>query len=108
VQRRLKRNKLEIFHDILIEIQNESTLGKIRPTRIQQKCNMSYDKFVNNIQELEKRQLITSNCERCSDFTPLCITEIGRQYLEDYEKINNFLEKMKLDYFDEGDHLDEI
>lgn len=95
--RRLRRNKLEIFYDILTALDKESSYGEVKPTRIQQQCNMSYDKFSKNLKELEQRKLVIYN-------SPLKISEAGIQFLEDYGKINDFLTKMKLHYLIEGDN----
>ena len=89
--RRERRTKLEIFNDILIAIQKESSYGEVKSTRVQQKCNISYDKFSRYIDELRKRKLVTKN-------PPLCITDKGKQLLKDYRKIKGFLTKMKLEY----------
>ena len=87
---------MEIFNDILIAIQKESFYGEVKPTRVQQKCNISYDKFSKYVGELTKRKLITHD-------SPFSITDKGKQLLEDYGKIKDFLTKMKLEYLSEGD-----
>lgn len=92
--RREKRTKLEIFHDILNAIQEESSYGEIKPTKVQQKCNISYDKFSKYVDELTKRKLVVYN-------SPLCITDKGKQLLKDYGKIKDFLMEMKLEYLSE-------
>ena len=89
--RRERRTKLEIFNDILIAIQKESFYGNVKPTRVQQKCNISYDKFSKYVDELTKRKLITHD-------STLCITDKGKQLLIDYVKIKSFLTEMKLEY----------
>jgi predicted transcriptional regulator len=91
MQRKERRTKLKIFYDILTELKNESISGEIKPTRVQQKCNMSYDKFAKNIIELRSRKLI-------SDDQTFRITDRGIQLINDYNKINSFLTKMKLEY----------
>lgn len=96
MERRLKRSKLEIFHDVIESIEKESYGGEVIPTRVQQSCNMSYDKFSKQLDELKRKGLVT-------DKLPLDITEKGKKFLSDYGKIKNFLEKMKLEYLSEGD-----
>ena len=91
MQRRLRRNKLEIFYDILSSLDTEISSGNVKPTRVQQRCNLSYDKFSKNLKELEERKLVTTD-------STLKITKNGSEFLQDYEKINNFITKMKLDY----------
>jgi len=92
--RRERRTKLEIFNDILIAIQKESSYGEVKSTRVQQKCNISYDKFSRYIDELRKKKLISQN-------SPLCITNKGKQLVKDYRKIKGFLTEMKLEYLSE-------
>jgi predicted transcriptional regulator len=97
--RREKRTKLEIFHDILNAIQEESSYGEIKPTRVQQKCNISYDKFSKYVYELSKRKLIKHD-------SSLYITDKGKQLLKDYGKIKDFLTEMKLEYLSEENHYE--
>ncbi len=89
--RRERRTKLEIFNDILLAIQDESSNGIVKPTRVQQKCNMSYDKFSKYVDELTKRKLVTYD-------SSLCITDKGKKLLNDYVKIKSFVAEMKLEY----------
>ena len=89
-----RRTKLEIFNDILIVIKEESLYGEAKPTKVQQKCNISYDKFSRYIDELRKKKLISQN-------SPLCITNKGKQLVKDYRKIKGFLTEMKLEYLSE-------
>ena len=94
--RRERRNKLEIFNDILSTIQGESSSfdGEVKPTRVQQRCNISYDKFSRYLDEMKNRNLITREY-------PLYITYKGKRFLKDYEKIKGFLTEMKLEYLSE-------
>lgn len=87
---------MEIFNDILTAIQKESSYGMVKPTRVQQRCNLSYDKFSKYVDELRIRKLISPD-------SSLCMTDKGKQLLIDYVKIQGFLTKMKLDYVYEED-----
>ena len=89
--RRERRNKLEIYNDILIAIRDESQNGEVKPTRVQLRCNLSYDKFSNYLEELRRKDLITNS---------LAITPKGQKLLQDYERISQFIKKMQLDYVD--------
>jgi len=89
--RRERRNKLEIYNDILIAIKDESQNGEVKPTRVQLRCNLSYDKFSNYLEELRRKDLITNS---------LAITPKGQKLLQDYERISQFIKKMQLDYVD--------
>ena len=92
---REKRKKLEIYNDILQAIMDEYNSGEIKPTRVQYRCNMSYDKMTNYLNELETKKLIQNN--------PLSITTKGQRFLEDYSKIKEFTDKMNLEYLLENE-----
>lgn len=82
---------MEIFNDILSGINIESTANsEVKPTRVAHIANMSYDKLSRYLEELKDKQLIVNS--------PIILTEKGRKFLQDYEKIHDFITKMKLDY----------
>lgn len=85
-----KRNKLEIYNDILSAIKLELYEGEAKPTRVQSKSNLAYDKLTRYLGELEGRALITQG--------PLTITEKGADFLQDYDRIKGFLEEMGVKY----------
>ena len=87
---RPKRNKLEIYNDILSSIKIELVEGEAKPTRIQSKSNLAYDKLTRYLGELEGKALITQE--------PLTLTEKGRDFLQDYDRIKGFLEEMGVKY----------
>ena len=90
MQRKERRAKLEIYFDILDAIQKESVSGQVKPTRLQYGSNMSYDKLARYINELKVKNMINDQ--------PLSITEKGRQFLKDYEKIRESVKKLGLEY----------
>ena len=90
---RPKRSKMEIYNDILSAIRAESTDGEPRPTRIQAKSNLAYDKLMRYLGELEGRKMIAQN--------PLQVTGRGRDFLEDYGRIKGFLKEMGVKYLTE-------
>jgi len=81
---------MEIYNDILSAIRLESMDGEPRPTRIQAKSNLAYDKLMRYLGELEGRKMIAQN--------PLQITGRGRDFLEDYGRIKGFLKEMGVKY----------
>jgi predicted transcriptional regulator len=87
-----KRNKLEIYNDILSAIKEELTDGEARPTRIQSLSNLAYDKLIRYLGELESKKMIMQN--------PLRITEKGYDFLQDYDRIRDFVIAMNIKYFD--------
>lgn len=69
---KLKRNKLEIYNDILSAIGRELIEGDAKHTRVQSLCNLAYDKLVRCLDELESKKMITQD--------PLKITEKGQDF----------------------------
>jgi predicted transcriptional regulator len=87
-----KRNKLEIYNDILSAIELELQSGQAKPTRVQSRSNLAYDKLVRYIDELKNKKMITQD--------PLMITEKGRDFLQDYDRIKSFVFEMGVKYLD--------
>jgi predicted transcriptional regulator len=89
-----KRNKMEIYNDILSAINSELTNGngEAKPTRVQSLSNLAYDKLVRYLSELEIKKMIIQD--------PLQITEKGRDFLQDYDRIKGFLYNMGIKYLD--------
>ena len=86
---------MELYNDILKAIMNEITNyddNVAKPTRVQLRSNLAYDKFVRYLDELENKKMILK--------TPLLITEKGRDFLQDYDRISNFVLEMGIKYLD--------
>jgi predicted transcriptional regulator len=91
---RPKRSKMEIYNAILSAIRVELAEGEARPTRVQSKSKLAYDKLVRYLGELEENAMITQS--------PLAITEKGRDFLGDYHRIEGFLQEMGVKYLAPG------
>jgi predicted transcriptional regulator len=91
-----RRNKLELYNDILKaigdEIANDDSAAVAIPTRVQLRCNLAYDKLTRYLDELENRKMILQS--------PLLITERGRDFLQDYGRISSFVLEMGIKYLD--------
>jgi len=85
-----KRNKMEIYNDILSAINLELANGEAKPTRVQSLSNLAYDKLVRYLDELESKKMITQD--------PLRMTEKGRDFLQDYDRIKGFVLDMGVKY----------
>ena len=91
LQRKERRHKLQIYYDILLAIQEEATAEEgARPTRIQHLSNMSYDKMMRYLNELETKKMINKA-------DTLSLTDQGREFLRDYGKIKDLIERMGLE-----------
>jgi predicted transcriptional regulator len=83
---------MEIYNDILSAINLELTNGEAKPTRVQTLSNLAYDKLVRYLNELEGKKMIIQD--------PLQITEKGRDFLQDYDRIKGFVLDMSIKYLD--------
>ncbi len=83
---------MEIYNDILSAINLELTNGEAKPTRVQTLSNLAYDKLVRYLKELEGKKMIMRD--------PLQITEKGRDFLQDYDRIKGFVLDMGVKYLD--------
>ena len=83
---------MEIYNDILSAINLELTNGEAKPTRVQTLSNLAYDKLVRYLNELEGKKMIIQD--------PLQITEKGRDFLQDYDRIKGFVLDMGIKYLD--------
>ena len=77
-----KRSKLQIYFDvfsaILIEKQDNEEISK---TRLQHKCNTSYDKLLKYLDDMSDKGLIKMNDK-------IDITELGQKFHKDYSNVN--------------------
>src|SRR5215831_15415449 len=90
-----RRSKLELYNDILKAIVDEITNdddGVAKPTKVQLRSNLAYDKLARYLDELEIKKMILQS--------PLLITEKGRDFLQDYDRISNFVLDMGIKYLD--------
>jgi predicted transcriptional regulator len=87
-----KRSKLEIYNDILSAIQLELQSGQAKPTRVQSRSNLAYDKLARYFEELKYKEMITQD--------PLRITDKGHDFLQDYDRIRSFVLEMGVKYLD--------
>jgi predicted transcriptional regulator len=83
---------MEIYNDILSAINVELTNGEAKPTRVQILSNLAYDKLVRYLNELEYKKMIMQD--------PLQITDKGRDFLQDYDRIKGFVLDMGVKYLD--------
>ncbi len=86
-----RRDRIKIYGDLLSALHIEAGLKKIVLTQIQVKINVPYDRLTAYIKELVGLGLI-------QDEVSLRLTEKGKQYLTEYEKVLKFLNRMGLSY----------
>ncbi|NIM25945.1 MAG: hypothetical protein GTN97_02270 [Nitrosopumilaceae archaeon] len=79
---------MQIYYEIMMAInQDKLENEKISKTRIQQKCNTSYDKLLKYLEEMEQKGLIQMNHD-------IEITQRGQKFFNDYARVNNLIEEI--------------
>ena len=73
-----------MYFDIISAIIQEEDIS---PTRIQFKCNTSYDKLMKYLEEMQKREIIARD-------TSIVVTEKGKKFHTDYSKINDLISEI--------------
>ena len=86
-----RRDKLKIYGDILSNLSCEARAEKVVLTHVQLKTNVPFDRLKIYISELESLGLVQQN-------PSLSLTEKGKQYLAEYEKVLEFMKRMGLTY----------
>ena len=74
------------------EIANDDDSVEAKPTRVQLRSNLAYDKLARYLDDLENKKMTLQS--------PLLITEKGRDFLQDYDRISNFVLEMGIKYLD--------
>jgi predicted transcriptional regulator len=87
-----RRDKLKIYGDLLSVLRSEGNeRERVVLTRVQVQINVPFDRLKNYITELRELSLI-------EDETSLKLTEKGKQYLVEYERVIEFMKRMGLTY----------
>ncbi|HSV49958.1 MAG TPA: winged helix-turn-helix domain-containing protein, partial [Candidatus Acidoferrales bacterium] len=81
-----RRDKLKIYGDLLTILNEEVDREKVVLTRIQVRLNVPFDRLKTYLTELSSLQLIENE-------TSLKLTEKGKQYLEEYESVLDFMKR---------------
>ena len=88
-----KRDRLEIFHDMLKAINNKN--GKIKPTHLMYKSNLSHSMLNEYLAELIKRKFIEEI--ETNEGKSYVITKAGLEYIEKYSSIIKFVDSFGLE-----------
>ena len=80
-----RRAKIQLYYDIVSAIvEDRQNNDSVSPTRIQFKCNTSYDKLTKYLEEMKDRQIIAQE-------KSIRVTEKGMKFHHDYSKINELI-----------------
>jgi predicted transcriptional regulator len=88
-----RRDRLQVIHDILKTIKDKD--GKIKPTHILYKSNLSHQMMDEYLNELIEKNFITE--EKTANSKTYSITQKGQEYLNQYKLIVNFVGSFGLD-----------
>lgn len=87
-----RRDRLKIYGDLLSALRkSEINCQKVVLTHVQVQINVPFDRLKSYIRELRELDFIV-------DETSFKLTEKGRKYLSEYEKIIDFMKQMGLTY----------
>lgn len=81
-----KRNRLDIISDMLLSIQNKG--GRIKPTHLMYKANMSHAQLKSYLEELMMKEFIVE--EMKGQNRMLVLTEKGHKFLEKFHQMKEF------------------
>jgi len=87
-----RRNKIDIIHDML-RVTNDKG-GKILPTHLLYKSNLSHQRMKGYIDELKEKHLIEEVKEDTKTF--FVITDAGRKFIQQYHQLKEFTEAFGL------------
>jgi predicted transcriptional regulator len=91
MKRIARRDKLKIYGDLLSILYADNREDKIVLTRVQVQIKVPFDRLKGYISELTELGLI-------DDETSLKLTDKGKQYLVEYEKVLDFMKRMGIAY----------
>ena len=82
-----RRDKVKIIYDILQSIQEKN--GRIKPTHLLYKSNLSYKRMTELVKELMEKEMIAEEQSSGSKF--YILTDKGRKFLNEYYKMAEFI-----------------
>ncbi len=85
-----RRDKMKIYGDLLMILNEQSKTEKIILTQVQVRMGVPFDRLKNYISELSELDLIEE--------TSLKLTDKGKQYLIEYAEVLDFMKRMGLAY----------
>jgi predicted transcriptional regulator len=87
-----RRDRLQVIHDILKTISDKN--GKIKPTHILYKSNLSHHMMDEYLKELIEKNFIKENKEKKG--RTYSITNVGRRFIDEYKLVQRFTESFGL------------
>ena len=88
----MKRSRLDIIHDILFAIVDKG--GKIKPTHLLYKSNLSHKALDGYLTELKEKELIAEEIDKKKMYI---ITDKGRDFINKFKGFRDFIDSFGLD-----------
>ncbi len=88
----MKRTKLDIVYDMLHAIEDKG--GKIIPTHLLYKSNLSHQRMKLYLEELKQRNLLMETHHKEKTYFEL--TDDGRKFLQNFKQMKQFTEAFGL------------
>lgn len=94
-----RRSRLELVYDILLAIQNKG--GKIKPTHLMYKSNLSHKLLNNYLEELMQKELVFVHQEepkkrKQKPTRMIVITDKGLGFMEEFRRMREFTDAFGL------------
>ncbi len=83
-----KRTRMDIIHDMLQTINNKG--GKIKPTHLMYKANLSHNQMKQYLDELMQKQMILEEQNPKEERKMLAITDKGRNFISEFNRMKEF------------------
>ncbi len=81
-----KRSRIDIIADMLLSIQNKG--GKIKPTHLMYKSNMSHSQMKSYLEELIGKNFVSK--VNTNNYEYLMLTDAGSKFLERLKEMKEF------------------
>jgi len=88
----MKRSKIDIVYDMLKAVEEKG--GKIIPTHLLYKSNLSHQRMKLYLEELKQKNLLVETHQKEKTFFEL--TDAGRKFIQDYRKMKEFTQAFGL------------
>jgi predicted transcriptional regulator len=88
-----RRTRIDIISDILLSIRNKG--GRIKPTHLLYKANLSYQLLGDYLDELRGKELIIEE-EKGKGKKEIVLTDKGYSFINQYLKMKDFQESFGL------------
>ncbi len=81
-----RRSRIDIISDMLLAIQDKG--GKIKPTHLMYKANLSHNLLHSYLEELVEKEMVKEM--RLDDYKYLIITDKGIEFIQNIKKMKEF------------------